>query len=539
MRWSISTRIFLGFAAIIFAFGSVGLFGIWQMQQLRRNVQLERKGILPLAGELSSVLRELTVYEDELGGTTERDLIRLKSYFHKFKPFDGVARVGSAARSIENDFELEDTERTYLSQIANRTEALRTDHALRSSLELSAGPVVSAVLAESPNARQVDALYRVLAHAFVARLHEGKVAEARALKDVLAMIIRRTRNGLVGVQREARKLVAQVDRTAQSAESQTLLAVSVATGAALVAALIIMLWAGFTLRPLRQLGEGARRVAQGDFTAVTVDSRDEIGQLADEFNRMATSLAERDRLLARQREELMRSDRLATIGKMSSQITHEIRNPLSSIGLNTELLEDELLELGSGAPEERTAEARTLLHAIRAEIDRLAAVTEQYLRFARLPRPDLDQCDLNQLIKDLMAFLQGEISTRSVVAQLELAADLPELPLDLNQIRQTILNLVRNALEAMEGGGRLAVVTRVADNGAHVELEIGDNGVGIDAETLPRVFEPFFSTKETGTGLGLALVQQIVSEHRGTITCDSTPGEGTTFVIRLPTEDLG
>ena len=111
---------------------------------------------------------------------------------------------------------------------------------------------------------------------------------------------------------------------------------SAATGIALVVALAVMIWIALTLRPLSRLQEGVREVARGRFVAVPIESNDEIGQLADEFNRMAVSLSERDRLLAEQREELLHSERLATIGKMSSQITHEIRNPLSSMGLNSE-----------------------------------------------------------------------------------------------------------------------------------------------------------------------------------------------------------
>lgn len=234
---------------------------------------------------------------------------------------------------------------------------------------------------------------------------------------------------------------------------------------------------------------------------------------------------------------LLRSERLAAIGRMSSQITHEVRNPLNSLSLNVEMLEEELA--GS------EGEAKTLLRAIAAEIERLTEVTEGYLEFARLPRPLLEREQVNPLVQSLLRFVGEEAEKASVKVAPDLGDALPEVLADENQLRQAMLNVVRNALEALKGngagsdrgkrGGTLSVTTRRA--GAQVEVVFRDDGPGIAPKDLARIFDPFYSTKADGTGLGLPLTQQIIEEHGGTIACSSEPGRGTVFTIRLPAAD--
>jgi len=173
------------------------------------------------------------------------------------------------------------------------------------------------------------------------------------------------------------------------------------------------------------------------------------------------------------------------------------------------------------------------VRAIVKEVDRLAEITEEYLRFARLPRPRLEPEDLTEIITALAAFLSPELRRAGV----ELVVDLPPLPpiaADENQLRQALLNLLRNATEAMAGagGGRLSVAATVEPRA--LEISVTDTGPGIAAEHLDKIFDPFFSTKERGTGLGLALTQQIIAEHGGRITVETELGRGTTFRVRLP-----
>jgi signal transduction histidine kinase len=255
---------------------------------------------------------------------------------------------------------------------------------------------------------------------------------------------------------------------------------------------------------------------------VEVRSEDELGLLSREFNAMAASLA-------RQRDELRRAERLAAVGRISAQITHEIRNPLNAIGLNAELLQEELEGCDVAPPE-----AVQLVAAISREVDRLNGVAEEYLRFARLPRPEPGCQDLGEILGSLLDFLGPELQAASIEVRRDLAPRLPPVRGDEGQLRAVFLNLLRNSREAMPVGGTVRVRTYGADGMA--VAEVGDTGGGIPPGDLTRIFEPFYSTKQRGTGLGLAFTQQVVKEHGGTIRCESEVGQGTTFTVALPAE---
>ncbi len=230
----------------------------------------------------------------------------------------------------------------------------------------------------------------------------------------------------------------------------------------------------------------------------------------------------------RTKQALLQSERLATIGRMSALVAHEIRNPLSSIGLNTELLQDELEDPSPDS----AAEAHSIIDAISREVERLVEVTDEYLRFARLPKPNLNPENLNGLLRDLLQFMAGELQSAGVELHHQLDPDVGCVSADEGQLRQAFLNLFKNSAESMTEGGILSVTTQLS-NGV-VRVRISDTGRGIDEGSLGRIFDPFFSTRDGGTGLGLSLTQQIVSEHGGRITCESRPGEGTSFLVELP-----
>ncbi|NMB74423.1 MAG: PAS domain-containing protein [Myxococcales bacterium] len=230
----------------------------------------------------------------------------------------------------------------------------------------------------------------------------------------------------------------------------------------------------------------------------------------------------------RTKQALIQSERLAAIGRMSAMVAHEIRNPLSAIGLNAELLEEELLRLERGVGDE----PRKLLASISGEVERLTQVTDEYLRFARLPKPHLAPEDLNAIVRDLLRFLGPEMTRAKVEVHLELDAATPPLPLDESQVRQALINLIKNSVQSMPEGGTLRIRTDRSDG--TVRLRIQDSGRGMDAACLERIFDPFFSTRDGGTGLGLTLTQQIVLEHGGRIRCESAPGQGTCFVVEFP-----
>ncbi|HEX4515308.1 MAG TPA: ATP-binding protein, partial [Polyangiaceae bacterium] len=274
------------------------------------------------------------------------------------------------------------------------------------------------------------------------------------------------------------------------------------------------------LAPLGQVTERAQAVARGDLTPRDVPvsqlgGEDEIEELAQTFERMVGAVA-------RARTEALSNERLAAIGKMAAHVTHEIRNPLSSIGLNVELLEEESL----------SPDAKNLLSAIAREVGRLEQLSEEYLRVARLPSPRMEAEDVAALVRDVVAFTKKEMERAGLVVRVGVVEKVPPALFDEAQLRQALLNLLRNAREAMPKGGEIDVTVRA--EGMSVVVLVDDRGSGISEEVRARIFDPFFSTKGEGTGLGLAITRQIVEAHGGNISCIDRDGGGTTFRIALP-----
>ncbi|MBW1755571.1 MAG: HAMP domain-containing protein, partial [Deltaproteobacteria bacterium] len=205
------------------------------------------------------------------------------------------------------------------------------------------------------------------------------------------------------------------------------------------------------------------------------------------------------------KSRLIHTERLAAIGRMAAHVTHEVRNPLSSIGLNVDMLGDELHEPGS--------ESKRLLESIQQELERLESITEEYLRLARLPEPSLTPDDPTHLLRDAAEFVRREMDAAGVELRLDLAAQLPAVAMDEPQLRQALLNLLRNAREAMPDGGTAKLEATRYDGG--VRIQVHDEGAGIEEEAREHVFDLFYTTKERGTGLGLPLTQQIVVAHGG------------------------
>jgi two-component system, NtrC family, sensor histidine kinase PilS len=222
-------------------------------------------------------------------------------------------------------------------------------------------------------------------------------------------------------------------------------------------------------------------------------------------------------------QQLLHTERLATIGEMAAKIAHEIKNPLSSISLNTELLHDEINNYNG----DKTTEAEDMIQSIMKEVDRLTDISEEYLQFARFPRLELKPASVNDMLIELTRFLKGEMLQRNIVLKENYTAGLPEVLLDENQIKQVFFNVLKNSFEAMPEGGKLDISTMV--NGNNVEVHISDNGSGIAEEDIQRIFDPFYSSKVDGTGLGLALTKKTIEVHGGEIFCESTVGVGTTI----------
>lgn len=227
-------------------------------------------------------------------------------------------------------------------------------------------------------------------------------------------------------------------------------------------------------------------------------------------------------------ERLLQTERFAAIGRLAAQITHEIRNPLSSVGLNIELLGDDLVYL----PPDRKKEAQAILDAVGKEVDRLTQITEGYLRFARLPAPKKVAGDVGDLLADLVAFTEGDAAKAGVMLELNVEPGLPAVPFDPARLRQALLNLLRNGVEAAGKGGTVRVGAHKTARGLRVTVE--DTGPGVPEDVRARLFEAFFTTKPSGTGLGLLLAKEIILEHKGELSVETSSLGGAAFHVDLP-----
>jgi len=227
------------------------------------------------------------------------------------------------------------------------------------------------------------------------------------------------------------------------------------------------------------------------------------------------------------KDSMLQSERMAAIGRISARITHEIRNPLSSIQLNTEMLYDELQD-----EKVDLDEMRPITQAIIREVQRLYDITESYLKMGRMPKKEMSRVEINRLLSNLAEFYRTEMSKLNVDCRLDVMSDHLYVQADENQLVQAMHNLIKNGLEAMEDGGVLTLTSKI--DGDSCRLEISDSGKGIPENILEKVFDPFFSTKKGGTGLGLAMVRKVVEDTGGSIDFESDVDKGTTFILNLP-----
>ncbi|MCI0546511.1 MAG: ATP-binding protein [Candidatus Rokubacteria bacterium] len=227
-------------------------------------------------------------------------------------------------------------------------------------------------------------------------------------------------------------------------------------------------------------------------------------------------------------EELVVAERMATVGRLSLKVAHEVRNPIAAIELNAEMVGDIVRE--HAGPE--MEEAASLVQAIRDQVNTLDALTEEYLAFARFPRPHYEDDSVNEMVVSLVEFVRPLATRQGIALHVSLDAAVPPMAIDRTLLRQAVLNLVKNGLEVLAQGGALTVATRRVDD--TVEIVVTDTGPGIPAEVGARLFEQFFTTKPQGTGLGLYITRQIVEEHGGHLRWMSAPGSGATFVAALP-----
>ena len=289
---------------------------------------------------------------------------------------------------------------------------------------------------------------------------------------------------------------------------------------ALAAAAFGTLLASRVTRPVEALRAAALRVAAGDLGArVEARAAGEVGELVRAFNGMTGDLAA-------SRTRLAQAERVAAWREVARRLAHEIKNPLTPIAMSVETLRDAHARARPDFDEIFDEGTR----AIGEEVRRLKRIVDEFSRFARLPAPERTPVAPDELVQSVLALFPAPPEGVTVARELE--PGLPAVLADRDQVLQVLLNLVRNALDAMPSGGTLGLRARRA--GGAVAFSVSDTGAGIRPEDRPRVFEPYFTTKEGGTGLGLAIAQRIAEEHGGALELSSAPGEGTTFTLTLP-----
>src|SRR5881296_2295587 len=227
-------------------------------------------------------------------------------------------------------------------------------------------------------------------------------------------------------------------------------------------------------------------------------------------------------------QQTIESERLNALTLLAAGVAHEIGNPLNSLHIHLQLMERSLQNLGDGAK----AELQQSIDVARSEVNRLDSIVTQFLRAIRPSRPQLRPENLNTIVEEAVRFFTPELQDREIVVEQELRAELPLLQLDRDQMKQAFYNVIKNSLEATKRHGTLHIRTDMDDT--NVIVSFVDTGSGMSAGNLSRVFEPYFTTKPSGTGLGLLIVRRIVREHGGELSIESNEGEGLTLTIRLP-----
>ena len=310
-------------------------------------------------------------------------------------------------------------------------------------------------------------------------------------------------------------------------------AIAMFVGIALAGMVIALIVSSFlakgVLQPIKRLIFASHQWAAGnlDYRAETT-AKDEIAELTETFNTMASSLKERDeRLKEHAHQQIMKSERLATLGQLAAGVAHEINNPLGAVLMYAHL---SLEEMEAADPRRRN------LEKVVTESTRCKNIVRGLLDFARQSEPNIEESDVNEILKRTLSLLENQSLFQNIKITAALSASLPRAMMDSGQIQQVCTNVILNAAEAMAGEGELTVASRTTVDGEWVEIEFTDTGCGIPRENLEKIFDPFFTTKEVGrgTGLGLAVSFGIIARHKGTIGVKSEPGKGTTFTVRLP-----
>lgn len=318
-----------------------------------------------------------------------------------------------------------------------------------------------------------------------------------------------------------------------------------------VVLLLIILYFSTTkiIRPLQKMVVATEEIARGDLShKVTVNSKDEIGHLAESFNKMTLKLKtaneqlvewgktmeekvkERTAELTKMHAQLVQSEKLASLGKLSASIAHEINNPLGGILIYSHLLLEDTAE---------DSPYYNNLKKIAQETSRCKDIVKGLLEFARPREPEKTLLDIHEILDRSLSIMENQEIFQNIDLKKIFASRLPKIIADSTQLQQVFMNIILNAAEAMNGTGIMTLSTSLSEGDKSIEIKFSDTGPGIKEEDKKRLFEPFFSTKEggKGTGLGLAISYSIIQKHHGTIEVQTELGKGSTFIVRLPVSE--
>jgi signal transduction histidine kinase len=298
----------------------------------------------------------------------------------------------------------------------------------------------------------------------------------------------------------------------------------IALGGAILVAVAL---AQIVVRPIHVIRSGLSRLGQGDLGATLDLKGDEFKELGDVFASVTNQLKAAIPDSSKRAQLLELSRRVTALGRLTAGVAHEVKNPLNAMTIHLELLKQ---KLAAGAPSAATEQH---VDIISREIRRLDDVVQGFLKFARPEELTLKPTPPGELIDEVMKTLAVEANVTGVTLDAHVASDVPPIEADAGIFRQALLNLAKNAVQAMPQGGTLTIAATSAKDG-RVEIRVSDSGVGIPPEHLAKIFDLYFTTKQSGTGIGLSLVYRTVQLHNGDIDVESTPGVGTTFVIKMP-----
>lgn len=468
--------------------GMVVLFGLLSLYQYRKShisyskIALVNDLFLPLSRQIVSIQSNIQGYVED----------SKRFYFSQSTPdANGFSRM---ARDV------------YPHVVYRKFQAIET-----LLLRVSAGSKVQVIEDLQNHLSRSKSLFQRLTETTSSQDFDSVFVQLKASMSMFSKVL----------DEESQKLTATVQKDSkESAITYTALSVFI-----LIFGVISVFLSYRALSPLPELINSIKMLGGGKLDMsfkVSRDSRDEVSVMAREFNRMIEALKERDKKILEQQATLLQSEKLAAVGQLSAQVVHEIRNPLNSMSLNVDWLQEELTE--------EKEEIKKTLVSISREIQRLNQITESYLVRARVNSADNNKAALNEVIRELIEF--ESVERGNIEIKTELTREELYVKIDRSRLKQAFINIIKNAKEAMPKGGKLIVRTELKNNVSVVHFS--DTGHGMNDTVARQTQKPFFTTKENGTGLGLSLTRTIVEEARGTLSCISELGKGTTFTLQFP-----